>query len=51
VTKTKSYSFIQIDTSLKIAKNIKDESDNKLTTSNLIEYNDKISTNNKIKLK
>ena len=57
LTQTKWYSFIQIDRYIKyncifnFAKNIKDESANKLTTSELIEYNGKMpTTNNMIKL-
>jgi len=38
-------------TSFDIAKNINDELVNKLTTSKLISYSDKMSANNKIKLK
>ena len=57
LTQTKWYSFIQIDRYIKynhifnFAKNVKDESVNKLTASKLIAYNDKMpTTNNMIKL-
>jgi len=56
-TKTKQYSFIQIDrvhqiqTSLNITKNVKGEYVNKLTAPKLIAYNDKMPTNNMIKYK
>ena len=47
----KSIEYIRYNNMINIAKNVKGESENKLTTSKLIAYNEKMDTNNTIKCK
>jgi len=47
----KSIEYIRYNNIINIAKNIKDETANKLTASKLIAYNGKMPTNNMIKSK